>query len=165
MPKVNPPHPANLVNIDAKNDLAPSVITNIADWHWQRNLIEGTTDDKQFIKLLEEFIELYLAMKPGRTPLVAVHDVKRFSDRLLEGNRLHTATNRSHDMKDAMGDMTVVMINLMERNGWTYEECITQAYDAIKDRKGRMIDGTYVKEEDLPENQIKEQLCLSKRKS
>ena len=33
--------------------------------------------------------------------------------------------------------------------GFTMLECLEHAYDQIKDRKGRMIDGVFVKEEDL----------------
>ena len=33
--------------------------------------------------------------------------------------------------------------------GYNFEECFELAYNEIKDRKGRWIDGTFVKEEDL----------------
>ena len=33
--------------------------------------------------------------------------------------------------------------------GYDFEECFELAYQEIKDRKGRWIDGTFVKEEDL----------------
>lgn len=33
--------------------------------------------------------------------------------------------------------------------GYSFEECFELAYQEIKDRKGRWIDGTFVKEEDL----------------
>ena len=33
--------------------------------------------------------------------------------------------------------------------GYDFEECFDLAYNEIKDRKGRWIDGTFVKEEDL----------------
>ena len=34
-------------------------------------------------------------------------------------------------------------------NGTTAESCLEEAYEVIKDRKGKMIDGVFVKEEDL----------------
>ena len=46
-----------------------------------------------------------------------------------------------------IGDMLVVLINIMERNKITMEECLAVAYMDIKDRKGKMIDGIFVKEE------------------
>ena len=33
--------------------------------------------------------------------------------------------------------------------GYSFEECFELTYQEIKDRKGRWIDGTFVKEEDL----------------
>jgi len=50
------------------------------------------------------------------------------------------------DFKDDIGDMLVVMINLCERNKTTLEECLAVAYNDIKDRKGKMVDGIFVKE-------------------
>ena len=37
-------------------------------------------------------------------------------------------------------------------NGTTAESCLEEAYKVIKDRKGKMIDGVFVKEEDLPDD-------------
>ena len=54
---------------------------------------------------------------------------------------------KEKDIKDDLGDMLVVMINIMKRNNITIEECLQKAYDDIKDRKGRMVDGIFVKEE------------------
>ena len=34
-------------------------------------------------------------------------------------------------------------------NETTAEKCLDEAYEVIKDRKGKMIDGVFVKEEDL----------------
>ena len=36
--------------------------------------------------------------------------------------------------------------------GYDFDECFELAYNEIKDRKGRWIDGTFVKEEDLPDD-------------
>ena len=44
--------------------------------------------------------------------------------------------------------MIVVLINIAERNNLTIEECLQQAWDDIKDRKGMMVDGVFVKEGD-----------------
>jgi len=40
----------------------------------------------------------------------------------------------------------VVLINIAERNGVTLEDCLAVAYDDIKDRKGKMVDGVFIKE-------------------
>jgi len=95
------------------------LIDNIAQWHHDRNLIEGSDDKSQFAKLIQEAGEL--------------------SDNICKGN----------DIADDIGDMIVVLINIAERNNLTIEECLEKAWDDIKDRKGKMIDGVFVKEADL----------------
>ena len=50
-------------------------------------------------------------------------------------------------MSDDIGDIMVVLINIAERNDLTITECLQVAYDDIKDRKGMMVDGIFVKEE------------------
>jgi len=91
----------------------------IAQWHHDRNLIDGSTDKDQFAKLIQEAGE--------------------FSTSICKGK----------DVKDDIGDMIVVLINIAERNGVTLTECLQVAYDDIKDRKGKMIDGVFVKSSDL----------------
>lgn len=91
----------------------------IAQWHQDRNLIDGSTDKDQYLKLIQEAGEL--------------------SDNICKGR----------DIRDDIGDMMVVLINIMERNKLSMSECLQVAYNDIKDRKGRMVDGVFVKESDL----------------
>ena len=94
-------------------------LTNlIVQWHHDRNLIDGSSDKDQVLKLIQELGEL--------------------SDSVCKGK----------DVKDDLGDMMVVMLNIMERQGVSMEECLSTAYNDIKDRKGRMVDGIFVKEGD-----------------
>ena len=48
---------------------------------------------------------------------------------------------------DAIGDCVVVLTNLSEHLGVNIEQCIEQAYQEIKNRKGKMVNGTFVKDE------------------
>ena len=95
-----------------------SLISNITDWHHDRNLIAGATDKDQYMKLIQECGEL--------------------SDNIC----------KSKDIKDDIGDIMVVLINIAERNGLKLSECLKVAYDDIKDRTGRMEDGVFIKEAD-----------------
>jgi len=46
------------------------------------------------------------------------------------------------------------MLNIMARNNLSIEECLEKAYNDIKDRKGKMVDGIFVKEETTTTNPI-----------
>jgi NTP pyrophosphatase (non-canonical NTP hydrolase) len=95
------------------------LVNKIAQWHRDRNLIDGSTDKDQYMKLIQEAGEL--------------------SDNICKGR----------DISDDIGDMMVVLINIATRNNLTITECLEAAYNDIKDRKGRMVDGVFVKEADL----------------
>lgn len=95
------------------------LIDKIGAWHYARNLIDGSDDKSQFAKLIQECGEL--------------------SDNICKGK----------DIKDDIGDIMVVLINIAERNEVSIQECLQVAYNDIKDRKGMMMDGVFVKESDL----------------
>ena len=52
-------------------------------------------------------------------------------------------------MSDDIGDIIVVLINIAARNDLSIEYCLTRAWLDIKDRRGRMINGVFVKQSDL----------------
>jgi len=53
--------------------------------------------------------------------------------------------NDETEVIDAIGDMVVVLTNLAKLRGHNIEDCIASAYSVIKDRQGKMINGTFVK--------------------
>jgi len=83
-----------------------------------RNLIEGSTTGKQMDKLLEE--------------------VKELREGLLNQN--------TDEIKDAIGDIQVVLAVMCCQLGIDIDECREIAWEEIKDRKGKMVDGVFVKE-------------------
>jgi NTP pyrophosphatase (non-canonical NTP hydrolase) len=99
------------------------VIEKIKQWHYDRNLIEGSTDRAQFTKLMEEVLELHEA--------------------IIDENGYNYVW-----VADAIGDIVVVLVNIAERNGLPFHVCVEHAYDEIKDRKGKMVDGVFVKEDE-----------------
>jgi len=51
----------------------------------------------------------------------------------------------NEEFVDAIGDMVVVLTNLAHLGGVSIEHCIDSAYKEIKGRSGKMINGTFVK--------------------
>ncbi|MGM0260440.1 MazG-like family protein [Enterococcus sp. AZ102] len=68
-----------------------------------------------------------------------------------ESGELAAGIIRKNDLKtkDSIGDITVVLIGICTQLDIDYKECVEMAYNEIKDRKGELIDGVFVKEEDL----------------
>ena len=52
-------------------------------------------------------------------------------------------------VQDAIGDAYVVLTILSMQLGMDIRQCVKMAYNEIKDRKGRMVNGVFVKESDL----------------
>ncbi len=95
---------------------------DIRQWAIDRNIIQGTDSRAQFVKLMEEIGELASGIAKNRLP----------------------------EILDGIGDAVVVLTVLAEQNGLKIEDCIDTAWYEIKDRKGKMINGIFVKEADLP---------------
>ena len=89
-------------------------------WAKVRNL-DTADPNKQMLKLFEEIGELAEGMAKDDLDLIV----------------------------DAIGDVQVVMVILSEQLGLSIEDCWSIAYDEIKDRKGKMVDGVFIKSEDL----------------
>jgi NTP pyrophosphatase (non-canonical NTP hydrolase) len=90
----------------------------IRKWATERGIYDKGNSHTQYVKLMEEAGELAKA--------------------LLNNDR--------YEVKDAIGDMVVVLTNLAALEGMTIENCIDSAYNEIANRKGKMINGTFVKE-------------------
>lgn len=91
---------------------------NVRQWATDRNIIGGTEPKDQMLKLLEELGELSTAMQKGHT----------------------------QKFVDAIGDCAVVLCILAAQNGVSFDRCLNAAWDEIKHRRGRIVNGVFVKE-------------------
>lgn len=68
-----------------------------------------------------------------------------------EGGEIAKAFNKNNlnDLKDGIGDVVVVLTVLSLQLDLDMTECVKLAYEEIKDRRGKLISGVFVKEEDL----------------
>ena len=51
------------------------------------------------------------------------------------------------EIVDAIGDMVIVLTNLAKLRHVEIEDCIKESYNVISKRTGKMINGTFVKDE------------------
>jgi len=98
--------------------LNPSQFDLIREWANDRGLYDGGDPKTQALKLAEEVGETCRAILKQDEP----------------------------EIIDGIGDCVVVLTNLAELHGVSIEDCIEQAYHEIKNRKGKMVNGTYKKD-------------------
>jgi NTP pyrophosphatase (non-canonical NTP hydrolase) len=89
----------------------------IRDWASEKGIFEKGDTKTQYIKLQEEAGELAKA--------------------ILKDDK--------EEFIDALGDCTIVLVNLAKLGGYNLEDCVNSAYEVISRRKGEMINGTFVK--------------------
>ena len=101
------------------NHYVPQLLSKIVYWAEDRNIIRGGNAKDQCLKLVQEVGELSDSLCKGKSPI------------------------------DDIGDCMVVLAIIAEQHDLSISECLEHAYGDIKDRKGMMIDGVFVKEADL----------------
>lgn len=94
------------------------LIQKIEQWAEDRNLIKGSNPIAQADKTLEECFELLEAV----------------------------AENDRDQVIDGIGDIVVTLVIQCKMQGLDFTECVESAYQEIKDRKGKLINGKFVKE-------------------
>ena len=99
-------------------EACPTDFDLIRSWADERGLYENGDPKTQALKLVEEIGETCRAILKEDLP----------------------------ETIDGIGDCVVVLTNLAELIGYPIEECIERAYNEIKDRKGKMENGTYKKD-------------------
>lgn len=95
----------------------------IRDWATERG-IDKSDPTKQMLKLYEEVGELSAGL------------AKSQPDKIIDG----------------IGDAFVVLTILAQQLGTDIPTCAKAAYDEIKDRSGKTINGVFVKQADIPAN-------------
>ena len=117
----NTPQTTMLDRKKKKKKNKPNVYDLIRTWASDKGIYKSGDSKTQYIKLMEEAGEL--------------------AEALLK--------NDETEVIDAIGDMVVVLTNLAKLRGHNIEDCVISAYNVIKDREGKMINGTFVKKNNL----------------
>ena len=100
------------------DDCGENIFECIREWADERGLYDEGDPKTQYIKLMEETGEIGRAILKDDTA----------------------------EIIDGIGDAVVVLTNLAELCGVPIEECIQEAYNVISRRTGKMINGTFVKD-------------------
>lgn len=109
----------------------------VIDWANEKEILKKATPLAQANKTLEEVKEL-------------IHAINSL---YLDGEMLHDAKGRyvgnfdaKAEIKDALGDILVTIIIGAEMQGLKLTDCLESAYNVIKNRTGKIINGQFVKD-------------------
>lgn len=103
----------------------------VLEWADDKDLLHEENAEKQFMKFIEEVFEFKTEM-----------------DFYSNKAEILKSINKEH-MEDEMGDIFVTLIILCEDLEIDTVVCLEMAYEKISKRRGRTINGTFVKSEDL----------------
>jgi len=95
-----------------------TIYEQIREWALDRGITQSGDPKTQMLKVQEEVGEL--------------------SKAILEKDGI--------GIKDGIGDVVVTLTSLATLCGMQIEECIEEAYNIIKHRRGEMVDGTFKRE-------------------
>ena len=98
------------------------LIDNITQWADDKGILVSDNIPQQTMKVMEELGETAGAILKQK---------------------------KTEDVIDGIGDILVTVIILSKQLGLDPTECLEHAWNEIKDRKGKTIDGTFIKEEEL----------------
>lgn len=80
-------------------------------------------------------------MEPSRQLLKIVEEVGELSASMIRNNE--------DGIKDAIGDIYIALMTLTQQMNYNMDDCIKGSYNEIIDRKLKLVDGYYVKTEDI----------------
>lgn len=113
----------------------------IIKWAKDRDLLHRKNAPKQFLKFIEEVFEFRDEW------LLFVHEYNKCS--YGEADNDPEVVELRGNMKLEMGDIFVTLIILCDQLNLDPVDCLGRAYEKIKDRKGKTINGVFIKEGDL----------------
>lgn len=111
------------------------LIPLVNQWSIDKGIKAKATPLDQYRKTVEEVEEL-------REALQAQSEDKEYFVN-AKGKRVNT----SEEIKDALGDILVTVIIACQLQHLDLATCLDSAYNVIKSRKGKMVEGMFVKEE------------------
>lgn len=108
----------------------------IEEWAKDKDLLHAENADKQFMKFIEEVFEFKTEYD------IFWHEAER------QGSISREMIN---SLLLEMGDIFVTLIVLCRQIGIEPTKCLDMAYEKIKGRTGKTVNGIFIKQEDLKE--------------
>lgn len=102
-----------------------------------------TDTDEVINRILQWGFNKNITGRNGKATLLS--QLKKTQEELDE-TLLAATNNNLPEIIDGIGDCAVTLILAAERAGVDFRDCLHVAYNEIKNRKGNMVNGIFVKE-------------------
>ncbi len=139
----------------SENTIFEELGEKVLDWAKDKDLLHADIAEKQFLKFMEEVFEF-------RDEWTLYKDEFSFNNGYGEIDDNSYLCELADKMILEMGDIFVTLIILCEQLEMDPVDCLARAYEKIKDRKGKTINGVFMKQEDL-KGDLKWQTYKSKK--
>lgn len=116
----------------------------IEQWAKDKSLLHAENADKQFMKFIEEVFEF-------KVELDFYKYFKSFKHTNIEVDYSIETVDKYNKLQLEMGDIFVTLIVLCRQIGIEPTRCLDMAYEKIKGRTGKTVNGIFIKQEDLKE--------------
>lgn len=116
---------------------------NVEQWAGDKDLLHSDNAEKQFMKFIEEVFEF----KTEMDILVSYRNYYRDNPQKKIPKAEHERITKKAKLE--LGDIIVTLIVLCNQLDIDIVECLNMAYEKISKRKGKTVNGLFVKEEDL----------------
>ena len=116
----------------------------VLQWGEDKGIFAKSTPLRQLDKTQEELDETKEALQK----LASLTDQEILSEKLLtdDPDTLDLEEDALAEAKDGIGDMLVTIILLAKMVNMDTVDCLQSAYDVIKKRTGKMVNGQFVKD-------------------
>ena len=117
----------------------------VLEWANAKDLIENGKPYAQYAKFLEEGNEILVAMNKFNALLDTTLDVDLKDKAAVEE---YAAKDKAihYELVDGLGDTLVTLIILAAQYGLDLPKCLEYAYNEIKNRTGKTVGGTFIKD-------------------
>ena len=118
---------------------------NVIQWAEEKNLLAKDNSYQQYAKFQEESNEILIALNNNKKVLEKAQKLDVTNEAELKIFR-DIRKDFENELKDAFGDTLVTLIILAKQNELKLEDCLEYAYNEIKNRTGKTINGTFIKD-------------------
>lgn len=110
----------------------------------------GSITDEEYLTI-KNFYSDFTDRRTKRLSLLVLRSLAEISEAIEDAQFEDDDALLTDTLEENLGHLVGVLILMAEDQGWTLEDCLEKSWNDIKNRKGVMLEGTFIKEDDIQE--------------